>query len=117
MSFPRCALLWARLPAGRPASHRAALRAALRAPPRPSPGLRALAAASADSSAPPGGAKAPNTSLFVPLAVKPQGPSADGDVGAELTRPLDKSESAPVGRRVLTPGSHARAHAITRTHA
>ncbi|ELW65735.1 ATP-dependent RNA helicase SUPV3L1, mitochondrial [Tupaia chinensis] len=36
--------------------------------------------------------KAPNTSLFVPLPVKPQGPSADGDVGAELTRPLDKNE-------------------------
>ncbi|XP_049646442.1 ATP-dependent RNA helicase SUPV3L1, mitochondrial [Suncus etruscus] len=83
MSFPRCALLWARLPAGRPR----ALRAALRGPPRPFPGARALAASGSS-----GGAKAPNTSLFVPLAVKPQGRSADGDVGAELTRPLDKDE-------------------------
>lgn len=93
MSFPRCALLWARLPAGRRAGHRAAVCAALRAHRGPVPGPlgRPPAVASASSSAS-GGSKVPNTSLFVPLAVKPQGPSADGDVGAELTRPLDKSE-------------------------
>lgn len=32
----------------------------------------------------------PDTSLFVPLAVKSDG-AVDGAVGAELTRPLDKS--------------------------
>lgn len=93
MSLPRCALLWARLPVGRRAGHRAAVRSALRAHVDPLPGAlgRLSAVASASSSAS-GGSKAPNTSLFVPLTVKPQGPSADGDVGAELTRPLDKSE-------------------------
>lgn len=98
MSFPRCALLWARLPAGRRAGHRAAVCSALRAHRGPVPGPlgRTPAVASASSSAS-GGSKAPNTSLFVPLAVKPQGPSADGDVGAELTRPLDKSECWAAG--------------------
>lgn len=93
MSFPRCALLWARLPAGRHAGHPAAVCSALRAHVGLFPGAlgRVPAVASASSSAS-GGSKAPNTSLFVPLTVKPQGPSADGDVGAELTRPLDKSE-------------------------
>nr|XP_036858866.1 ATP-dependent RNA helicase SUPV3L1, mitochondrial-like [Manis javanica] len=93
MSFPRCALLWARLPARRRAGHRAAICSALRAHNGPFSGSlgRILALASASSSAS-GGSKAPNTSLFVPLTVKPQGPSADGDVGAELTRPLDKNE-------------------------
>lgn len=93
MSFPRCALLWARLPAGRGAGSRAATCSALRALVGPFPGapgrVPCLAASSSSAS---GGSKAPNTSLFVPLTVKPQGPSADGDVGAELTRPLDKSE-------------------------
>lgn len=94
MSFPRCALLWARLPAGRRVGHRAAACSALRARVEPLPGAlgRVSAVASASSSSASGGSKAPNTSLFVPLTVKPQGPSADGDVGAELTRPLDKSE-------------------------
>ena len=93
MSLPRCALLWARLPTGRQAGHRAAFCSALRAHTGPFPGAlgRVPAIACASSSAS-GGSKAPNTSLFVPLTVKPQGPSADGDVGAELTRPLDKSE-------------------------
>ncbi|XP_036121653.1 ATP-dependent RNA helicase SUPV3L1, mitochondrial [Molossus molossus] len=93
MSFPRCALLWARLPAGRHAGHRAAVCSALRAHVGPFPGTlgRVPAVAPASSSAS-GGSKAPNTSLFVPLTVKPQGPSADGDVGAELTRPLNKNE-------------------------
>ncbi|DAA14234.1 TPA: suppressor of var1, 3-like 1 [Bos taurus] len=93
MSLPRCALLWARLPAGRQAGHRAAVCSALRAHTGPFPGAlgRVPAIACASSSAS-GGSKAPNTSLFVPLTVKPQGPSADGDVGAELTRPLDKNE-------------------------
>uniref|UniRef100_A0A2K6N7N7 ATP-dependent RNA helicase SUPV3L1, mitochondrial n=1 Tax=Rhinopithecus roxellana TaxID=61622 RepID=A0A2K6N7N7_RHIRO len=93
MSFSRCALLWARLPAGRQAGHRAAICSALRPHFGPFPGLlgqvSVLATASSSAS---GGSKIPNTSLFVPLTVKPQGPSADGDVGAELTRPLDKSE-------------------------
>lgn len=93
MSFPRCALLWARLPAGRGAGSRAATCSALRALVGPFPGapgrVPCLAASSSSAS---GGSKAPNTSLFVPLTVKPQGPSADGDVGAELTRPLDKNE-------------------------
>ncbi|XP_045639452.1 ATP-dependent RNA helicase SUPV3L1, mitochondrial [Ursus americanus] len=96
MSFPRCALLWARLPAGRPAGHRAALCSVLRARVETLPGalgrVSAVASASSSSSSASGGSKAPNTSLFVPLTVKPQGPSADGDVGAELTRPLDKNE-------------------------
>ncbi|XP_004624012.1 ATP-dependent RNA helicase SUPV3L1, mitochondrial [Octodon degus] len=93
MSFPRCALLWARLPAGRQVGHRGAVFSALRAHCGPFPGTPArvpgLAASSSSAS---GGSKAPNTSLFVPLTVKPQGPRADGDVGAELTRPLDKNE-------------------------
>lgn len=93
MSFPRCALLWARLPPGRQPGPRAAICSALRAHTGPFPGTlgRVPAVACASSSAS-GGSKAPNTSLFVPLTVKPQGRSADGDVGAELTRPLDKSE-------------------------
>ncbi|XP_019339926.1 ATP-dependent RNA helicase SUPV3L1, mitochondrial isoform X1 [Alligator mississippiensis] len=35
---------------------------------------------------------APNTSLFVPLKLNPEGSGAGDDVGAELTRSLDKSE-------------------------
>ncbi|XP_057387340.1 ATP-dependent RNA helicase SUPV3L1, mitochondrial isoform X4 [Balaenoptera acutorostrata] len=93
MSFPRCALLWARLPPGRQPGPRAAVCSALRAHTGPFPGtlghVPAVACASSSAS---GGSKAPNTSLFVPLTVKPQGRSADGDVGAELTRPLDKNE-------------------------
>ncbi|XP_040831807.1 ATP-dependent RNA helicase SUPV3L1, mitochondrial isoform X2 [Ochotona curzoniae] len=88
MSFPRCALWWARLAAGRPAGQRAAGCSALRVP----GALARVPASAAASSSASGGSKAPNTSLFVPLTVKPQGPSADGDVGAELTRPLDKNE-------------------------
>ncbi|XP_030653597.1 ATP-dependent RNA helicase SUPV3L1, mitochondrial isoform X2 [Nomascus leucogenys] len=92
MSFSR-ALLWARLPAGRQAGHRAAICSSLRPHFGPFPGVlgqvSVLATASSSAS---GGSKIPNTSLFVPLTVKPQGPSADGDVGAELTRPLDKNE-------------------------
>ncbi|XP_003783654.1 ATP-dependent RNA helicase SUPV3L1, mitochondrial [Otolemur garnettii] len=93
MSLPRCALLWARLPAGRQAGHRAAVCSAFRPyfGPFPAAQWRVHAVATASSSAS-GGSKTPNTSLFVPLTVKPQGPSADGDVGAELTRPLDKNE-------------------------
>ncbi|XP_015988573.2 ATP-dependent RNA helicase SUPV3L1, mitochondrial isoform X1 [Rousettus aegyptiacus] len=93
MSLPRSALLWARFPVRRHAGHRAAACSALRAHVGLFPGSlgRVSAVASASSSAS-GGSKSPNTSLFVPLTVKPQGPSADGDVGAELTRPLDKNE-------------------------
>ncbi|KAM6184730.1 ATP-dependent RNA helicase SUPV3L1, mitochondrial [Rhynchocyon petersi] len=92
MSFPRCVLLWARLPAGRQAGCRGAVCSALRAYIGPFPGALQRIPASASSSSASGGSKVPNTSLFVPLTVKPQGPSADGDVGAELTRPLDKNE-------------------------
>lgn len=93
MSLPRSALLWARFPVRRHVGHQAAACSALRAHVGLFPGSlgRVSAVASASSSAS-GGSKSPNTSLFVPLTVKPQGPSADGDVGAELTRPLDKSE-------------------------
>ncbi|XP_015261078.1 PREDICTED: ATP-dependent RNA helicase SUPV3L1, mitochondrial [Gekko japonicus] len=38
------------------------------------------------------GAKAPDTSLFVPLPVSLEAPGLAGDVGAELTCPLNKSE-------------------------
>ncbi|KAL1771699.1 ATP-dependent RNA helicase SUPV3L1, mitochondrial [Sigmodon hispidus] len=93
MSFPRCALLWARLPARRGAGSPAATCSALRSLVGPFPGnpgrVPCLSASSSSSS---GDSKVPNTSLFVPLTVKPQGPSADGDVGAELTRPLNKNE-------------------------
>ncbi|XP_032112068.1 ATP-dependent RNA helicase SUPV3L1, mitochondrial isoform X1 [Sapajus apella] len=93
MSFPRCALLWARLPAGRQAGHRAAICSALRPHFGPFPGvLGQVSVLATTCSSASGGSKTPNTALFVPLSVKPQGPSADGDVGAELTRPLDKNE-------------------------
>ncbi|XP_055454817.1 ATP-dependent RNA helicase SUPV3L1, mitochondrial-like [Psammomys obesus] len=92
MSLPRCALLWARLPAGRGAGPQTAASSALRALVGPFPGALGRAPCLAASSSASGGSKAPNTSLFVPLTVKPLGPSADGDVGAELTRPLDKNE-------------------------
>ncbi|XP_060225448.1 ATP-dependent RNA helicase SUPV3L1, mitochondrial isoform X1 [Meriones unguiculatus] len=92
MSLPRCALLWARLPAGRGAGPQTAASSALRALVGPFPRALGRAPCLAASSSASGGSKAPNTSLFVPLTVKPLGPSADGDVGAELTRPLDKNE-------------------------
>nr|XP_020663644.1 ATP-dependent RNA helicase SUPV3L1, mitochondrial [Pogona vitticeps] len=38
------------------------------------------------------GLRAPDTSLFVPLPVTPSLSSHEGDIGAELTRPLDKNE-------------------------
>lgn len=106
MSLPRCALLWARLPAGRGAGPRAAPCSALRALVGSFPGASGRVPCLAASSSASGGSKAPNTSLFVPLTVKPQGPSADGDVGAELTRPLDKSEcgSLPTKGHGLRPG-------------
>lgn len=107
MSLPRCALLWARLPAGRGAGPRAAPCSALRVFVGSFPGASGRVPCLAASSSASGGSKAPNTSLFVPLTVKPQGPSADGDVGAELTRPLDKSEcwSHPAKRQGLRLGS------------
>ncbi|XP_055454818.1 ATP-dependent RNA helicase SUPV3L1, mitochondrial-like [Psammomys obesus] len=82
MSLPRCALLWARLPAGRGAGPQTAASSALRALVGPFPGALGRAPCLAASSSASGGSKAPNTSLFVPLTVKPLGPSADGDVGA-----------------------------------
>lgn len=36
--------------------------------------------------------RAPDTSLFVPVPLKPVEGAAEEDVGAELTRPLDKGE-------------------------
>ncbi|NXJ07990.1 SUV3 helicase, partial [Odontophorus gujanensis] len=39
-----------------------------------------------------GGLRAPDTSLFVPVPLKPIEDAAEEDVGAELTRPLDKGE-------------------------
>lgn len=112
MSFPRCALLWARLSPGRQPGPRAAICSALRAHTGPFPGTlgRVPAVACASSSAS-GGSKSPNTSLFVPLTVKPQGRSADGDVGAELTRPLDKSECRSWrGRRGWCCGAREEAY-------
>ncbi|XP_054030589.1 ATP-dependent RNA helicase SUPV3L1, mitochondrial-like [Dryobates pubescens] len=38
--------------------------------------------------------RAPDTSLFVPVPLKPVGDAAEEDVGAELTRPLDKGLKA-----------------------
>ncbi|KAM7423954.1 hypothetical protein PAMA_000354 [Pampus argenteus] len=50
--------------------------------------------ASSNSSSP----KPPDTSLFVPISLRTD-PSVDGDVGAELTQPLDKSELLKVMNR------------------
>nr|XP_048713361.1 ATP-dependent RNA helicase SUPV3L1, mitochondrial isoform X2 [Caretta caretta] len=50
------------------------------------------AAASSSSSSEGNGGRALDTSLFVPLHVQPLGPSPEGDIGAELTQPLNKSE-------------------------
>ncbi|KAM7406255.1 hypothetical protein PAMP_000643 [Pampus punctatissimus] len=50
--------------------------------------------ASSSSSSP----KPPDTSLFVPISLKTD-PSVDGDVGAELTQALDKSELLKVMNR------------------
>nr|XP_021516655.1 ATP-dependent RNA helicase SUPV3L1, mitochondrial-like [Meriones unguiculatus] len=91
MSLPRCALLWARLLAGRGAGPQTAASSALRALVGPFPRALGRAPCLAASSSASRGSKAPNKSLFVPLTVKSLGPSADGDVGAELTRPLDKN--------------------------
>uniref|UniRef100_A0A8D2AN81 ATP-dependent RNA helicase SUPV3L1, mitochondrial n=1 Tax=Sciurus vulgaris TaxID=55149 RepID=A0A8D2AN81_SCIVU len=88
--FTGCLILWYSflcISAG----HCAAVLSALRAHCGPLPGALGRVPALAASSAS-GGSKTLNTSLFVPLTVKPQGPSADGDVGAELTRPLEKNE-------------------------
>uniref|UniRef100_A0A669QG05 ATP-dependent RNA helicase SUPV3L1, mitochondrial n=1 Tax=Phasianus colchicus TaxID=9054 RepID=A0A669QG05_PHACC len=55
--------------------------------------LRLAAASSSSSSSSSGGGgglRAPDTSLFVPVPLKPVEGAAEEDVGAELTRPLDK---------------------------
>uniref|UniRef100_A0A669QG10 ATP-dependent RNA helicase SUPV3L1, mitochondrial n=1 Tax=Phasianus colchicus TaxID=9054 RepID=A0A669QG10_PHACC len=57
--------------------------------------LRLAAASSSSSSSSSGGGgglRAPDTSLFVPVPLKPVEGAAEEDVGAELTRPLDKGE-------------------------
>ncbi|XP_065699996.1 ATP-dependent RNA helicase SUPV3L1, mitochondrial isoform X1 [Patagioenas fasciata] len=55
--------------------------------------LRPVASAASSSAAGgDGGSRAPDTSLFVPVPLKPVGDAAEEDVGAELTRPLDKGE-------------------------
>ncbi|XP_074856342.1 ATP-dependent RNA helicase SUPV3L1, mitochondrial [Carettochelys insculpta] len=85
----RCARLLSRLPArpGPSPHHAAAAAAALRSrggPCHPSQ----VAAFSSEGN----GYKAPDTSLFVPLHVRPVAAGLEGDVGAELTKPLRKSE-------------------------
>lgn len=97
MSFLPCALLWARLSEGCQAGYQAAISSALRAHVVPFPWalgcVPAVASPSSSSSTSASGeSKARNTSLFLLLTAKPQGPSADGDIGAELTYPLDKNE-------------------------
>lgn len=55
--------------------------------------LRPAAASSFSSSVGgDGSSRAPDTSLFVPVPLKPVGDAAEEDVGAELTQPLDKGE-------------------------
>uniref|UniRef100_A0A8D0GHI6 ATP-dependent RNA helicase SUPV3L1, mitochondrial n=1 Tax=Sphenodon punctatus TaxID=8508 RepID=A0A8D0GHI6_SPHPU len=54
-------------------------------------GFPRQAAFSANGGSDNNSSKAPNTSLFMPLPFSPQ-PNAGGDVGAELTRPLNKGE-------------------------
>lgn len=54
--------------------------------------LRQAVASSSSSSSGGGGLRAPDTSLFVPVPLKPVEGAAEEDVGAELTRPLDKGE-------------------------
>lgn len=54
--------------------------------------LRQAAASSSSSSSGGGSLRAPDTSLFVPVPLKPVEGAAEEDVGAELTRPLDKGE-------------------------
>lgn len=56
------------------------------------PQATAEAFSSASSDGGGAGAKGPDTSLFVPLPVAPLPPGPEGDVGAELTRPLNKSK-------------------------
>ncbi|EMP40577.1 ATP-dependent RNA helicase SUPV3L1 [Chelonia mydas] len=59
----------------------------------PRTGASAPASASSSSSSSEGnGGRALDTSLFVPLHVQPLGPGPEGDIGAELTQPLNKSE-------------------------
>lgn len=58
---------------------------------------------------------APNTSLFVPLKLNPEGSGAGDDVGAELTRSLDKSKRRRGGMGRAPPrgegGDQARSRA------
>ncbi|XP_066478308.1 ATP-dependent RNA helicase SUPV3L1, mitochondrial [Tiliqua scincoides] len=62
------------------------------APPR----ATAFSCSAASSDGGGAGARAPDTSLFVPLPVSPLPPGPEGDVGAELTRPLNKSEALKI---------------------
>lgn len=96
MSVNRCLFLFSRLRrhihtraprssnGGSPVSPASGL--LLRAPYRPSPVISSKNLSSNNSTP-----KPPDTSLFVPLPLKPDS-SADGVVGAELTQPLDKNE-------------------------
>ncbi|OXB63885.1 hypothetical protein ASZ78_004180 [Callipepla squamata] len=54
--------------------------------------VRFCPAASSSSSSDGGGVRAPDTSLFVPVPLRPIEDAAEEDVGAELTQPLDKGE-------------------------
>lgn len=61
--------------------------------PRARPVLSSAPASASASSGDGGASRAPDTSLFVPVPLKPGlGGAAEEDVGAELTRPLDKGE-------------------------
>nr|XP_028585294.1 ATP-dependent RNA helicase SUPV3L1, mitochondrial [Podarcis muralis] len=89
MSVSWCARLLSRLPAA-PLRYGGlfALRSRRGGPSRAAP----AAGFFSDGGGKGAGAKAPDTSLFVPLPVSPSSPGPEGDVGAELTRPLNKSE-------------------------
>ncbi|XP_050815344.1 ATP-dependent RNA helicase SUPV3L1, mitochondrial isoform X1 [Gopherus flavomarginatus] len=86
----RCVWLLARLPArpGPAPRHAGAASAVFRS----LGGLRHPSRAAASSSSERNGGRAPDTSLFVPLHVQPVAPGPEGDIGAELTQPLNKSE-------------------------
>ncbi|XP_058697416.1 ATP-dependent RNA helicase SUPV3L1, mitochondrial isoform X1 [Poecile atricapillus] len=61
--------------------------------PRARPAASSAPFSSSASSGDGGASRAPDTSLFVPVPLKPGlGGAAEEDVGAELTRPLDKGE-------------------------
>uniref|UniRef100_A0A8D2IRB2 ATP-dependent RNA helicase SUPV3L1, mitochondrial n=1 Tax=Varanus komodoensis TaxID=61221 RepID=A0A8D2IRB2_VARKO len=101
MSAGCCARLLSRIPAGRLLCGGAVALRSRRAGLSQAPfSLATTRTSSASSNGDGGGGgtgvKAPDTSLFVPVQVSPPEPGPEGDVGAELTRPLDKSEALKV---------------------